>query len=164
MRIITRTMLTVSCSALIAMIGVGQASAQIPNLTPSRVGGTLATRGDGTIVMAVRGNDGSLQFSQRTGSTGVGWSKWDAWNQQNGGSIVVAPVMVSSSSGQMVVLGRGTDNVLYYRQETSAGSKVFAAWVGMRRPPPPARASPRSPAGRPWCAAQTGSWPSTRLT
>jgi hypothetical protein len=106
-------------------LGVTEASAQV--LTPSRVGGVLATRGDGTIVMAARSPDGALRFAQRIGFGGVGWAQWDAWYDL-GGVLVSTPVTLINSNSKLLIVGRGTDNRLYTRQETAPGSKTFDAW------------------------------------
>lgn len=113
------------CAAGLLML-CGRAQAQVSS--PSRVGGTLATRGDGTIVAAIRAPDNSIAFGQRGGFDGAGWSRWNIWNYLAGSS-TSSPVVITTFSSKLLVLIRSNDNKLYTRLETAAGSQSFDAWV-----------------------------------
>lgn len=124
-RISRSTFMRVLAAGAVAL-SVTDASAQV--LTPSRVGGVLATRGDGTIVMAARSPEGALRFAQRVGFAGVGWAQWDAWYDL-GGFLASTPVTLINSNSKLLIAGRGGDNRLYTRQETAPGTKAFDPWL-----------------------------------
>lgn len=113
------------CAASVLAL-CARAEAQVSS--PSRVGGSLATRGDGSIVAVVRAPDNSIAFGERSGFGGAGWSRWDIWNYLAGAS-TSPPVVITPSNSKLLVLIRSTDNKLYTRQETAAGSRSFGAWV-----------------------------------
>lgn len=139
MRLIART----TCFALMltgaAALGSGEAAAQLSFHIPSRVGGTIATRGStGALIMANRRLDNRVGFADRTGFAGVGWPKWDLWTLNVGQppdasviSIVTAPVVLVRNDSRVLVLGRAQDNRLYIAEESSGGSKFFNAWARM---------------------------------
>jgi len=133
MRIMRSTKSVTLGLAVIASLAARQAVAQVPSLAPSRVGDTMATRGTGGLVMAVRGKDGSLNYAERTGLSGAGWSKWDAWSRPPGGVIVTTPVVIMNGNGKILVLARGTDNNLYVRNENSPPAGSFDLWVQVSR-------------------------------
>ncbi|MBC8089471.1 MAG: hypothetical protein H7Z40_19575, partial [Phycisphaerae bacterium] len=115
-------------TSLVVGLVVGSTSAAHAQLAPSRIGGRLATRGDGTIVMFARGMDGSMSFSQRIGFTGTGSNVWEAWRPL-GGFLNSQPVTVMAADSRMSVVVRGGDNQLYEKRELSARSKTFGEWV-----------------------------------
>jgi hypothetical protein len=139
MRIIARS----TCLAFIltgaAALGAGDASAQLANLIPSRVGGTLATRASGSLFMANARPDKTVGFAERSGFTAAGWTQWGLWTLKVGienfnsqaVNIVTAPATVLRSDNVAVVLGRADDNRLYTTQESSPGSRFFNDWVRM---------------------------------
>jgi hypothetical protein len=124
MRLIGTAKTVLCIAALVA--SAEPAAAQV--LTPSRIGGSLATRGNGTIVLATRGSNSALNLAERTSFSGAGWSQWDAWYDL-GTSIASAPAVVLNWNSKLFAVARGNDGRLYYRQETSAGSKAFAPWA-----------------------------------
>lgn len=139
MRLRTRSIVLAVLVTGAAALSPGEAAAQLANLVPSRVGGTIATRGtSGALMLANRRTDSRVGFAERTGFTGAGWTKWDLWKLNVGISpgspvfnMVVAPVLVVKSDGRAVVLGRATDNALYTAEEVNAGERFFWDWVRM---------------------------------
>ena len=140
MRLIARS----TCLALIfagaVALGSGDAAAQLANLIPSRVGGTLATRaGTGTLIMASRHGDNSVGFGHRPGFTGAGWTRWNLWTLKVGMragdsplvNIATTPVTLLRNDSRAIVLGRGWDNRLYTAAEDQPGSNSFTDWVRM---------------------------------
>lgn len=138
MRLINRSISLAFVMTGMAALGASDARAQLANLVPSRVGGTLATRPSaGALMLVNRRTDGRIGFAERTGFSGAGWTKWDLWSLNVGISsgtspivnMVAAPVVVVRSDGRAVVVGRGTDNAVYMTDESSVGSRFFGDWA-----------------------------------
>jgi hypothetical protein len=66
-------------------------------------------------------------FGQRKNATSVGAANW-AWSSV-GGYSSSQPVIGAHLDGRAVIIVRRSDGYLYYRNETSAGSKVFNQWA-----------------------------------
>lgn len=107
----------------LSLLAAGAASAQ----APTRIGGRVIDRGDGSLVMVTRATNNSVLFGQKTALDRVGWGGWDAWYGLDG-VVSSQPVALLNANGTVIVFGRGTDARIYYRQETAAGSKSFKWW------------------------------------
>lgn len=136
MRFIVRSTCLAFLMTSAAALYAGQASAQLANLVPSRVGGTLATRPtSGALMLVNRRTDNRVGYAERSGFAGAGWWKWDLWKLNvgigNGASpivnMVAAPVVLVKSDGRALVVARATDNALYTCEEPKESND----WVRM---------------------------------
>lgn len=111
------------------LVAAGAASpAHAQYTAPSRIGGRVATRGDGTIVIFTRATNNSVHFAERIGFTGAGGAVWPSWFPL-GGFLRSQPVAVMNADSRMLVVGRGSDDKLWQRREDSARSKNFTEWA-----------------------------------
>jgi hypothetical protein len=94
--------------------------------TPTRIGGRVAERGDASLIFVGRLPNGGVEFSYKNNLKNVGPSTWPM-RLDLVGVLSSQPVTLVNSNGKVIVFGRGTDNRLYYRQETSPN--VFAWWA-----------------------------------
>lgn len=87
-------------------------------------GASLARRGDGGLVVAVRGANDRLYVKERPAG-GV----WSAWNRLDG-ALSARPALTASPSGGLDVAVRGTNGVVYTRTSDRPGS--WSPWQAVR--------------------------------
>jgi hypothetical protein len=118
---------------IIALLLVGIAPRAALAWAPTRIGGRVAERGDSSLIFVGRRPDGSVDFGYKASSDLKTPGAWSSW-QPLGGVLSSQPVTVVNANNKVAVLGRGTDNRFYFRQEIAANSNAFADWTAIEQP------------------------------
>lgn len=123
MKPLCRSALWVSSALSLFLAVLAGAPRDAVAAAPTRLGGRVADRGDGSLILVGRDTGGSVGITYKTNLSGSG-SAWAPWKSL-GGSFASQPVALVNSNGTVIAHVRGNDNRLWYAQETTAGSRSF---------------------------------------
>jgi YD repeat-containing protein len=116
------------CSLVLTSAFLGIAPGAALAAPPARIGGRVADVGDTSLILVGRNLDGSVEIGQKKASSLYGGPQAWTWGGLSG-VLSSQPVTVVNSNNKLIVFGRGTDNRMYFRQQTTIGDlSSFAGW------------------------------------
>jgi hypothetical protein len=121
-RTIKRTLILASSIVSLALVAMAPSAALAQ--APLRIGGRLADRGNGTLMLVGRNANGTVTFTEKPNPSGSSWPMWYSL----GGGVSSEPVTLVNANSKAIVFARGTDDRMYFRQETTAGDAGSFAW------------------------------------